>query len=67
MTKTDKLKLLIADSGLKKTYISERLGLSRAGYQKKENGEREFTASEVGEMRKLLSLTDAQVKDIFLS
>ena len=67
MTNVSELKELIADSGLKKGYIAERLGLTRAGYMKKENGEREFVASEVAEMSKILSLSSAQVKRIFLS
>lgn len=67
MTNVSELKELIADSGLKKGYIAERLGLTRAGYMKKENGESEFVASEVAEMSKILSLSNAQVKRIFLS
>lgn len=67
MTNVAELKELIAKSGLKKGYIAERLGLTRAGYMKKENGDSEFVASEVAEMSKILSLSSAQVKRIFLS
>ena len=67
MTNVDELKALIAESGLKKGYIAERLGISRTGYMNKENGKSEFLASEVAEMSKLLSLSSAQVKSIFLS
>ena len=67
MTNVAELKELIAKSGLKKGYIAERLGLTRAGYMKKENGDSEFVASEVAEMSKILSLSSSQVKRIFLS
>lgn len=67
MTNVNELKAVISESGLKKGYIAERLGLTRAGYMKKENGESEFLASEVAEMGKILSLSNAQVKSIFLS
>ena len=66
-TKVDKLKAVIGESGLKKSYIAECLGLSRAGYLKKENGESEFVASEIQALKRILSLSNSQVTDIFLS
>jgi transcriptional regulator with XRE-family HTH domain len=67
VTDTEKLKKVIEASGLKKSYIAERLNLSRSGYLKKENGTTEFVASEIQELTKILSLTRSQVYDIFLS
>lgn len=66
MTDTAKYKALVDDSGLKKKYIAERLGLSYAGYLKKENGENEFVASELGVLKGIFGLSDKQVNDIFL-
>ncbi len=66
MTDIEKYKSLVDDSGLKKKYIAERLGLTYAGYLKKENGETEFVASELGILKGLFGLTDKQVGDIFL-
>ena len=67
VTHPEKLKELVAASGLKKSYIAERLNLSRSGYLKKESGKTEFVASEIQELTKILSLTRSQVNDIFLS
>jgi transcriptional regulator with XRE-family HTH domain len=67
VTHPEKLKEIVAASGLKKSYIAERLNLSRSGYLKKESGKTEFVASEIQELSKILSLSRAQVNDIFLS
>lgn len=61
------LKAKVSASGLKKGFIAEQLGISRAGYGLKENGRNEFTASEIQTMRKLLNLSDREVRVIFLS
>lgn len=67
MTNSEKLKEIVAASGLKKSYIAERLNLSRTGYANKENGKTEFVATEIQELSKILSLSRSQVNDIFLS
>lgn len=61
------LKAKVSESGLKKGFIAEQLGISRTGYGLKENGRNEFTASEIQTMRKLLNLSDREVRVIFLS
>jgi hypothetical protein len=38
MADMEKLKKIISDSGLKKVFIAEKLGISYQGYLKKENG-----------------------------
>lgn len=63
----DLLKGKVSESGLKKCFIAEQLGISRAAYGLKENGRNEFTASEIQTMRKLLNLSDRDVRVIFLS
>lgn len=67
MTNCAKLKMSIEASGLKKTYIAERLGLSYQGYLKKENGINQFVSSEIKTMKDLLHLSDKEVGEIFLS
>jgi hypothetical protein len=67
MTNVAMLKEVIEKSGLKKTFIAERIGRSYYGYLKKENGQSDFTAKEIAIMKDLLGLTNKQVSEIFLS
>lgn len=55
----------IKQSGLKKVYIAEKLGLSYMGYNKKVNGKSEFLASEIAVLKDLLNLSDKDVNAIF--
>lgn len=55
----------IKDSGLKKGYISDKLGIDRSAFRKKLDGKTEFTASEVGILVDLLKLTAEEVRLIF--
>lgn len=67
MTDVNRLKEVVRDSGLKKVYIAERLGITYQGYLKKENGENEFMASEIKMMQELLGLSAKDTREIFLS
>ena len=67
MTDTNALQSKITDSGLKKTFIAEKLGLTYPGYQNKETGKTEFTGSEIATMRQLLNLSEDETTKIFLS
>lgn len=67
MTDSAKLKRAIEDSGLKKVFIAEKLGLSYQGYLKKENGINDFVANEIKILKDLLHFTDKEVSQIFLS
>lgn len=67
MTDSSKLKDVVEKSGLKKTFIAEKLGLSYQGYLKKENGKSEFMAKEISVMKDLLRLSNKEVSEIFLS
>jgi DNA-binding XRE family transcriptional regulator len=67
MTDVNRLKEVVRDSGLKKVYIAERLGITYQGYLKKENGENEFMASEIKTMQELLGLSAKDIREIFLS
>lgn len=59
------LRKKIDQSGLKLTYIAERLGLTYQGFSKKLKGETEFKASEIAILKDVLNLTDADVQAIF--
>lgn len=67
MTDVNRLKEVVRDSGLKKVYIAERLGITYQGYLKKENGENEFMASEIKTIQELLGLSAKDTREIFLS
>ena len=67
MTDSSRLKDVVEKSGLKKTFIAEKLGLSYQGYLKKENVKSEFMAKEISVMKDLLRLSNKEVSEIFLS
>lgn len=67
MTDSNRLKELIRLSGLKKTYIADKLGISYQGYLKKESGKSDFLSKEIVVLKSLLSLSNKEVSEIFLS
>lgn len=67
VTDVKALQSKIKDSGLKKTFIAEQLGLSYPGYLNKETGKTEFMASEIVTMSQLLHMSEDETKGIFLS
>ena len=60
------LRKKIDQSGLKLTYVAERLGISYQGLKKKLDGDTEFKASEIAILKDMLQLSDVEVQDIFL-
>lgn len=58
MTNTILLRETIAESGLKLSYIAEKMGLSSYGFSKKLNGETEFKASEIENLCSILQIND---------
>lgn len=67
MLNSDLLRDKITESGLKKSFIAEKLGITTSGFYLKENGKNEFTASEIKALRELLSLSDKDTKTIFFA
>ena len=67
MVDTVRLKELVDESGLRKSFICEKLGITRSGYFKKETGKSDFTASEIKVLKGLLKLSNKDVADIFLT
>lgn len=67
MTDTEKLEQLIADSGLKKGYIADKIGISRSGFSDLIHNRAEFRVSLIHQLRLLLNMTDHQVIEIFFA
>ena len=61
------LRKKIDQSGLKPTYVAERLGISYQGLKKKLDGDTEFKASEIAILKDMLQLSDVEVQDIFFT
>lgn len=56
MTNTAMLNQKIADSGLKQSYIANRLGLSSYGFARKRDNISEFTQSEIDILCEILKI-----------
>ena len=68
MTNTKLLNEKIAESGLKKGFIADKLGLTTYGLQLKTINRNEFKASEISALCDLLNITTAREKeDIFFA
>lgn len=66
MTDVELLKAKIEDSGLKRNYIAEQLGITPQGFYLKTSGKNEFTASEIQKLCVLLKITaQKDIKAIF--
>jgi len=59
---TELLDKKIEESGLKVSFIIEKLGLSHNGFYKKKNGKTPFRASEVYVLCDLLKISDEEEK-----
>ncbi len=68
MTDTKRLLKIIDNSGLKRVYIAEKLGIDRFSLYKKIRNETEFKASEIKNLCKILDITDDKtISEIFFS
>lgn len=63
MTNTKELLQEINKSGLKKSWIAEKIGLSYHGLQKKINNDNEFKASEIMMLCDVLHITSAERRE----
>lgn len=66
MINTKLLNAIIDESGKKRYWIANKLGLSSYGLQKKINGETEFKASEIKGLSEILGLSLESTAKIFL-
>ena len=67
MTNSKLLRDVLQESGYKLVYAASACGLTYAGFLNKLNNETEFKASEIGALKKLLQLTDAEINAIFFA
>ena len=68
MVNTKVLNQRIAESGLKRNYIADQLGISRYAFYLKTNGKNDFTTSEVKVLCNVLGITRLTEKeDIFFA
>jgi len=67
MPNTQLLDERIEQSGLKVGFITEKLGLSRNGFDKKKKGKTPFRAAEIYVLCDLLKLSDEDKQDIFFA
>lgn len=67
MTNTKLLNKVIDESGYKRTFIANCLGISTFSLSKKINNITEFKASEIEKLSKLLELTPQQKEAIFFA
>ena len=68
MTNTALLEKLIKDSGLKLSFIAQKLGISRTALHRKIKGLVQFTGPEIKTMCRLLNLkTWAKIEPVFFS
>lgn len=63
MINTAELERLIYKSGLKKSYIAEKMGLSRYAFNKKCNNVNEFKAGEISKLCGILHITSLTEKE----
>ncbi len=62
---TELLDKAIKKSGVKTTFIYEKLGLSGQGFYKKKKGVTKWRAAEIYVMQDILRLTDLETQEIF--
>lgn len=60
------LKDKVKESGLKKSYIAERLGITRQSFSNKLNGVSDFKIEEMSNMCEVLDLSEEERDNIFL-
>lgn len=65
MTDSEALSKAIENSGLKLTFIANKLELSREGFYKKLNNQTEFKASEIVKLQDILNLSNKERDKIF--
>lgn len=67
MTDSEALSKAIENSGLKLTFIANKLELSREGFYKKLNNQTEFKASEIVKLQDILNLSNNERDKIFFT
>lgn len=63
---TDKLKSKRREKGYTQKKIAKEINMTEVSYNRKENGMREFSCSELNDVMRVLKLTQVEVIEIFL-
>lgn len=63
MTDTQELLKIISESGLKKRYIADKLGITTYGFQKKVENKSQFKAEEIKILCNLLNITSLRERE----
>lgn len=63
MTNTEMLNAVIKKSGLKKSFLAERIGLTRVGFSNCLSGKSEFKASQIAVLCELLDIRSLELKE----
>ena len=63
MTNTALLEKAIQDSGLKKAYLAEKIGLTPAGFRNCVTNRAEFKASQINALCEMLGIVDLERKE----
>ena len=64
MTNTELLEKAIQDSGLKKAYLAEKIGLTPAGFRNCVVNKAEFKASQINILCDALGIEDLELKEV---
>ena len=67
MTNTSLLAAKVSESGITKTALARKVGVSRESFYKKANGKTEFTATEIMKLADALRLTLEEKEEIFFA
>jgi len=67
MVNTEKLNARINNSGFKKEYISDQLGISPTSLRNKMKNRTKFNASEIEKLIRMLSIDASEVYSIFFT
>jgi len=63
VTNTEMLNAVIKKSGLKKSFLAERIGLTRVGFSNCLSGKSEFKASQIAVLCELLDIRSLELKE----
>lgn len=67
MTNTKELSLIIKNSGLKKRYIAEKMGICLSTFSRKINNKAEFNTTQISLLCEMLNINDEKRNEIFFT
>lgn len=67
MTNKELFMTTVREKGIKLQFLADKIGISRQALSNKINNHSQFNAREVGELKRLLALSQKEVDDIFFA